>query len=612
MLTKRLPRLGGPLLIVYRLLWAMLFAGGLVGTVYFWPAEEAAGQRATSAAFALGFSPFLNESPEGQMGSPFGEAGRRVGYRDGDLLLTVDGRSVTSDPIARAAVLKGAPGSMATLTLRRQTGEHYAVRVARDPGLAPAAYAGSGLTFEGRRWLQFAFYALASLAASAAALLLFIRRPRDPVAQLLSFSLVLNEFAIRHWVAAVPDPVQTAKISITTLAWVCAVLLFPDGRLNTRWHWAALGAYTVALLHGIASYYWLGTFSFLQTGFETAAVAAMAIAMITQFRRTPAGIERQQVKFVIFGIVAMALLQVIGSALMVAERPVQSEGVRAWITLGKHLAWALSQLAIPAGLLVSLLRYRLYDADAVISRSAAYASLTVLLGAAFAASQKIIEVMGEEIFGESSRALSGGLAAAVAATLVAPLHNRVHRWTEHRFQRGLAQLRDRLPVTVGDMREFASLDELLSTVGSQVEKALRATRVAVLIGAAGEPLSLAFARHVATGEVEAWQAAWQPGEAETLDCNRADATFPARLRLRTEGAGTVGWLLLGPRPDGSFYGKDEREALAEIADPIARAVHVVRQRASLNARVFGRIHSLENEMARLVNALASLGRPSKA
>lgn len=151
MLTKRLPRLGGSLLLVYRLLWAVLFAGGLVGTLYVYPAEEAAKQRATSAAYAMGFAPFLNPSLEGQMGTALGDAGRGIGYRDGDLLLTVDGRKVTSDPIARAAVLEGPAGSVATLTLRRQTGEAYTVRVARDPGLASAAYAGSGMTFEARR-----------------------------------------------------------------------------------------------------------------------------------------------------------------------------------------------------------------------------------------------------------------------------------------------------------------------------------------------------------------------------------------------------------------------------------------------------------------------------
>ncbi|HEY0312182.1 MAG TPA: hypothetical protein VGC56_06765 [Allosphingosinicella sp.] len=577
MIAKRLPRLGGAFLNAYRLLWAVLFLGGLVGTIYFEPTEEAAGQRATSAAFALGFSPFIYESLEGQMGGPFGTAGRRAGYQDGDVLLTVDGRKVTYDPVARAAVLKGPPGSTATLTLRRQTGENYTVRVARDPGIASAAYAGSGMTFEARRWIQFGFYALANLVASAAALLLFIRRPNDPVAQLLSFSLVLGQFAIVNWVAAVPDPVITAKTSITLLAWVCAVLLFPDGRLSTRWHWAALGAYIVLVLYGIAGFYWLGTFGFLLPGLYATAAVALAIAMIAQFRRTPAGIERQQVKFVIFGIVAMALLNVIAGALLVAERPVQSEGMRAWITLAKHLAMALSQLAIPAGLLVSLLRYRLYDAEAVISRSAAYAFLTLLLGAAFAGSEKIIEVLGEEMFGESSRALAAGLGAAVAATLVAPLHNRVHRWTEQRFQKALLHFRRDLPECVGDLRETAGMPELLDEVLARVEAGTRAVRSALTI------------------------------DGETVARRGSEGDFPLVVPLRIgHQQAEIGTLLVGPRPDGSAPGKDEREALAEIADPIARAIRIVATREAREAQAEARQRLHETRFAELEATVARL------
>jgi len=48
--------------------------------------------------------------------------------------------------------------------------------------------------------------------------------------------------------------------------------------------------------------------------------------------------------------------------------------------------------------------------------------------------------------------------------------------------------------------------------------------------------------------------------------------------LRANGIGQVGWLLLGPRPDGSFYCKDERETLAVIAEPIARALATAMER----------------------------------
>ena len=577
MIAKRLPRLGGAFLNAYRLLWAVLFVGGLVGTFWFWPADEAKDQRAVSAAYALGFSPYLNRLAEGQMGAPFGEAGKRIGYQSGDILLKVDGRAVPSDPVARAAVLGGPAGSLATLTLRRQTGDHYTVRVTRDPGLVSAAYAGWGISFEARRWTQFAFYALASLAASTAALLLFIRRPRDPVAQLLSFSLVLGEFTIGNWFAAVPDVIQTVKISITLLSWVCAVLLFPDGRLNTRWHWAALGIYTGSVVYAMASFYWPYIYNIFILNLNSLAMIVMAIAMVTQFRRTPAGIERQQVKFVIFGIAAMAALELISAALLIPEQAAATEGARAWIVLAKHMLTALSQLAIPAGLLVSLLRYRLYDADAVISRSAAYAFLTLLLGAAFAGSEKIIEVLGEEMFGESSRALAAGLGAAVAATLVAPLHNRVHRWTEQRFQKALLHFRRDLPACVGDLRETAGMPELLDEVLARVEAGTRAVRSALTI------------------------------DGETVARRGSEGDFPLVVPLRIgHQQAEIGTLLVGPRPDGSAPGKDEREALAEIADPIARAIRIVATREAREAQAEARQRLHETRFAELEATVARL------
>lgn len=55
-----------------------------------------------------------------------------------------------------------------------------------------------------------------------------------------------------------------------------------------------------------------------------------------------------------------------------------------------------------------------------------------------------------------------------------------------------------------------------------------------------------------------------------------DRTFPVRVALQAERGGgelaTEGWLLLGPRPDGSGYGPDDFDAVAEIAGPAGRAL----------------------------------------
>jgi hypothetical protein len=96
--------------------------------------------------------------------------------------------------------------------------------------------------------------------------------------------------------------------------------------------------------------------------------------------------------------------------------------------------------------------------------------------------------------------------------------------------------------------------------------------------------------------------------------------FPLRIRLdadRRRGRGTVGWILLGPRPDGSFYGKDEQEALAEIAGPVARAVQIVRIRERREAAARAEAGDLKARLALLEERLAALspggrGRPSAA
>ena len=89
---------------------------------------------------------------------------------------------------------------------------------------------------------------------------------------------------------------------------------------------------------------------------------------------------------------------------------------------------------VTAGLLVSLYKYRLYDAEAVVSRSVAYAALTAILLALFAATEKTIELLGEEIIGESLGVLADVIGAAVATVMVVPLHHRLTGWAERRFQ----------------------------------------------------------------------------------------------------------------------------------------------------------------------------------
>jgi GAF domain-containing protein len=70
----------------------------------------------------------------------------------------------------------------------------------------------------------------------------------------------------------------------------------------------------------------------------------------------------------------------------------------------------------------------------------------------------------------------------------------------------------------------------------------------------------------------------------------------------------IGTLLVGPRPDGRPVGKDEREALEEIADPIARAIRIVRLRERREIESSNALARLRDELGERISALEALMR----
>jgi hypothetical protein len=308
-------------------------------------------------------------------------------------------------------------------------------------------------------------------------------------------------------------------------------------------------------------------------------------------------------KFAMLGFVACFGLVVATIVLTQAAPFAPTEGVRAWLALLSALAGSLAAVAIASGLLIALLRYRLYDADSAIGRSAAYGLLTVGFVVLFAASEKLIEVLGQQYLGQNVGGVAGGVAAALAAVVIAPMHTRSHRWAEKRFQNALYRLRHILPPLVGDLRETAGLEQIAGATLDSLVDGVHTCRAALFAGQ-----DLIDAREIAASDAENWWRRWVPPVHDGIDRDRSDPLFPIRVPLEAEGHGRVGWLLLGPRPDGSLFGKSECVAIEEIAEPVARAVQVALRRQEREA-------AYERRLAALEQAIAKLGakpRPSVA
>ncbi|HYD37925.1 MAG TPA: hypothetical protein VEA60_09950, partial [Allosphingosinicella sp.] len=312
------------------------------------------------------------------------------------------------------------------------------------------------------------------------------------------------------------------------------------------------------------------------------AVAVLSIAL--PYRRLPPGLERQQVRWVLFGFAAGTILLVVATAVtfLPDARPGAGGASKTPAELAAQLLAALGMACFALGLLVSLLRYRLYDADSVISRSAGYAMLTVILGATFAITVKGIDALIEAYLGGEAGALPSVVGGGLAVALITPLNTRVQGWAERRFHQVLLHLRRDLPECVDDLRETAGLQELLDEVLARVESGVRAVRSAVTVEG-----KVAAARGVDADSTET-------------------ASFALEVPLRAgPEAAELGTLLVGPRPDGSAPGRDEREALHEVAGPIARAMRVVMLREAKEREMDARFDRLER---RLAKALGGGGR----
>ena len=449
-----------------------------------------------------------------------------------------------------------------------------------------------GLFGPGSNLLILALGLAKSIVLVAVAAILFRRRHRDPVAALLGLSFLL--WTISSSGSFTSPPVWLALADrLRFLPFALALLLFPDGEWSLR--------RTAPITLSIAAVFAIGaaeTLGLLQTRlYLPLAVGCVLLALaslLARYRSQPLATQ-QQLKWVTLGLV-------LGIALILSARAGAALANPATMPMaGTLLLESLFQsgiVVIALGFLTSLLRYRLYDAEAAISRSAAYAGLTLALVATFAASEAIIQSLGQRYFGPNVGELSGGIAAAIAALLLTPLNNRISNWAEERFQRDLIRLKSELPELLATMAGGCSLARLGSAVLPHIQEAVHATRTALVIH--GRPVAV---RGVNKEIVARWLRQSPAPLSVGMICRTGCSVFPVTLDLGSPASTGSAQLLLGPRPDGSTIGKDELEAMTDIARSLRQAISQTAERQQAERRRRRTEGALRKEITAVIDRL---------
>nr|NUR37210.1 hypothetical protein [Sphingomonas sp.] len=426
----------------------------------------------------------------------------------------------------------------------------------------------------------------------ALATLLLFRRPRDPVAALLSLAMLLWTISSSFQLSTT-DQLPQIIDRFRFLLFALTLLLFPDGRWQPTWTAKVAAASAAIALLGI-----LETLGFVPTTLflplAILCIIAAIFALVSRFRSATDYALRQQLKWVALGLVT-------GVGLILCARLGAALSAQAERSSTMDVAWdALFQtgiVIIALGFLASLLRYRLFDAETAISRSAAYAALTVSLVATFGGTEALIENLGQTFLGSGIGSISGAMAAAVAAVLLNPFHARVSAWAEHRFQPDLTRLKRELPEALATLGTNASTQTVARAVLPRINAAIHATRSALLIDGSivgAEGIRLAEARSSVEGAMPAW------------DGNEGNEPFPVRLTIGRIVGDRRAMLLLGPRPDASLFAKEDLSAVRSVLPAIQRALSAAVLQEALNEAIEKRELSLRNEVRDLNSRLQAV------
>jgi hypothetical protein len=310
---------------------------------------------------------------------------------------------------------------------------------------------------------------------------IFWRRSDDRMALLVSLMLITFGAGL-----TVPYPLldlpllwkasaeAVSFIGVTLLA--LFLYLFPDGRFVPRWtRW--LAAAWIGFMVPV-TFFFDSTLGLLGHPFLLLALLGVGFlgtplfVQVYRYLRTSDPAQRQQTKWVVFGIAA-ALGG--GNVLFLLDLIVPS---RVLAGLIGNTAFFILMLLIPISIAVAILHHRLYDIDIVINRTLVYGTLTALLAGLYFGGVATTQAIFRALTGQESQI------AIVASTLViAALFNPLRRWVQafvdRRFYRRKYDAAKTLEAFSAKLRDETDLEALSDDLVGVVRETMQPAHVSL-------------------------------------------------------------------------------------------------------------------------------------
>ena len=340
-----------------------------------------------------------------------------------------------------------------------------------------------GLSLHGYAILSLVLLVITSSVWLACGFLLFWRKSNDWMVLLFALECVtqvmtgpyspIRELAQSHspWLG----PVAFLN-PLGTFLGLLLIALFPNGRFVPRW----IGWLVMCSLCGFLVIHVIPTSTLVSFLLGTWLFFGMALilvgAQIYRYRRVSTAVQRQQTKWVVLSLTVLILV-VVGAALPSVFFPALLQPG----SLYNPTLYLLEICLIPllaVGFGVALLRYRLWDVDALINKALVYGLLTALLAGIY-----IGLVLGlQALLGgwlHQTNAIALVISTLAIAALFRPVRNRIQRIIDRRFYRRKYDAARTLAAFSATLRGEVGLAQLQEHLLAVVEETMQPTHVSL-------------------------------------------------------------------------------------------------------------------------------------
>src|SRR5215210_210783 len=340
--------------------------------------------------------------------------------------------------------------------------------------------------------------------------LIVSRRPKNIIGWLFlvpSVSSGMQFFSGQYATVALSEPsrlpagayaawLSTMLQSSSVLAILFLLMLFPTGRLpSPRWRvlaWTTGLAVAVSLISlaltpgplvdfaparnpfGVRAAAGIGLARAIGGWVVLACVVAIVASLILRFYRSR-GEERLQIKWFAYAAALGVAAILLGDYLV----PVAFEG---WFGV---VVWTVAPLSLPVAAAVAVLKYRLYDIDLIIRKTATYGVLTLSLALVYLGGVAGLQRLLSPLVGEGDRLAVVASTLAIAALFV-PLRRRIQTAIDRRFYRRRYDAAKTLEGFGERLRNRTDLDALDADLLSVVRETVQPSHASLWLREPGE------------------------------------------------------------------------------------------------------------------------------